>query len=420
MPSTVPSGSICAPNQRSSEVRIDAWSDRDAARAKPVALLGWELGAGLGHAGRLLCILRALRLAGFATIVAARHPELFAAEPGLTTLPARCHPGAFPAGFIAASYADVLACSGFSNAASLSELMDGWQEIFEQVQPSIIVTDFAPSLCLAARGQFPVVAAETGYSLPPTPGGVFPRMSEHGLSTNANAQVLETIQQTLRGKGRQPLKSLSELLQTEASFVTCLPELDPYASMRGEAAVGPVEPMPSMATTGTQNFFAYLSMEMNGCQDVLATLAQSGFPGRAFVRGANDALRQRMAALGLEILTRPESIKKIVSESSVIVHHGSLAMAHHALAAGRPQLVFPGHLEQFLTSRRLAGLGVAHLLSGSFLASHVVEAMRQLMLDSAFQERARQAALSIHARGPWDALGKIVGRCRQLAQCPLL
>jgi hypothetical protein len=46
--------------------------------------------------------------------------------------------------------------------------------------------------------------------------------------------------------------------------------------------------------------------------------------------------------------------------------------------------------------------------------------MRQLMLDSAFQERARQAALSIHARGPWDALGKIVGRCRQLAQCPLL
>jgi rhamnosyltransferase subunit B len=420
MLSTVPGGATCAPNQRSSEARIDAWSDRDASRAKPVALLGWELGAGLGHAGRLLCIVRALRLAGFTTIVAARQPELFAAEPGLTTLPAPCHPGAFPAGFIAASYADVLACSGFSNAASLSALMDGWQEIFERVQPSIIVTDFAPSLCLTARGQFPVVAAETGYSLPPTPGGVFPRMSEHGSSTNANAHVLETIQETLGGKGRQPLRSLSDLLETEASFVTCLPELDPYASMRGEAAVGPVEPMASMATTATQKFFAYLSMEMPGCQDVLVTLAQSGFQGRAFVRGADDALRQRMGAMGLEILTRPESIEKIVSESYVVVHHGSLAMAHHALAAGRPQLVFPGHLEQFLTSRRLAGLGVAHVLSGSFLGNHVVEAMRQLMIDSAFKERARLAALSIHARGPWDALGKIVGRCQQLAQCEVI
>src|ERR1700722_692254 len=108
MQSTIPSGASCAPNRRLSEASTVVWSDRHASRGKPVALLGWELGGGLGHAGRLLCIVGALRSAGFETIVAAREPELFAAEPGLITLPAPCHPGAFPAGFIAASYADVL------------------------------------------------------------------------------------------------------------------------------------------------------------------------------------------------------------------------------------------------------------------------------------------------------------------------
>jgi UDP:flavonoid glycosyltransferase YjiC (YdhE family) len=147
---------------------------------------------------------------------------------------------------------------------------------------------------------------------------------------------------------------------------------------------------------------------------VLTALAQSGFSGQAFVSGADTAMRKRIGKLGLEMHGTAVKPERIVGESAVIVHHGGSALAHLALAAGRPQLLFPAHLEHLLTARKLNGLGVVRALSGTLMASHVSEGLRQLMQDESFSQRAVSIAMDIHSRGPWDALKKIVASCQRL------
>jgi hypothetical protein len=382
------------------------------------ALLGWEMGGGLGHVHCLMRMAKALEARGFEPVLALKQPELLGGQTPWPVVRAPVFDGVAPSGFVATTFADVLAVSGYAGCESLLPLVDGWRAILREVRPSVVVADYSPTLCLAARGEYPVVATGTGFALPPSQNGLFPRMSEHGRSPVSQERIFATIQQVQRQRGRSALKSLASLLETDARFVTTLPEVDTYAGLRTTPAVGPVDPLPAPSRSTKKAFFAYLSMEMPGCEAVLEALAKAGFSGRAFVRGADATLRERMGRLGLEVCERPLSPEQIVAESAVIVHHGS-GIADLALAAGRPQFVFPAHLEHFLTARRLCGLGVAHLLSGTYPASDVTEGLRELMQDTKFSRRAAAVAADIHSRGPWNALGKIVSSCEQLSVNPI-
>ena len=51
------------------------------------------------------------------------------------------------------------------------------------------------------------------------------------------------------------------------------------------------------------------------------------------------------------------------------------------MAAGRPQLLFPAHLEQLMNARRLHALGVAHYLTGQFPSADIGKGLRQLLTD---------------------------------------
>jgi hypothetical protein len=378
------------------------------------ALLGWELGGGLGHVHCLARMAQALEAHGFEPVLVLKQPELLAGQARWPVLPAPVFGGSAPPGFVATTFADVLAAAGYASCDSLGPLVDGWRAILERVRPSVVVADYSPTLCLAARGEFPVVATGTGFALPPSSNGLFPRMSEHGVSPASQERIFATLQEVQRQRGRSGLRDLASLFETEARFVTTLPEVDTYALLRTTPAVGPVDALPAPSHPTKKAFFAYLSMEMPGCEAVMRALAASGFPGRAFVRHADASLRERMGRAGLEVCEGPLSPEQFIAESAVIVHHGS-GIADLALAAGRPQFVFPAHLEHFLTARRLCELGVAHLLSGTYPASDVTEGLRQLMLDTKFGQRAAAVAADIHSRGPWDALGKIVSSCKQLS-----
>jgi hypothetical protein len=379
-------------------------------------LLGWELGGGSGHIRLLQQIARELQGIGFCPVFALKRPDLLQAEDGWTVLQAPQCPNQAPPGFLAATFADVLACRGYAKPQSLQPLVQGWQEILNRVQPAVVVAEFSPTLCLAARGRFPVLTIGTGFTLPPALNGVFPRISQRGRALVPQEQILDSIQEVQHRLGWEKLESLSHLLETDERIVACAPELDPYGPFRTEPLAGPVEPMLAPCAPRSKKFFAYLGMEMPDCQAVLTALAQSGFPGQAFVRDADAALRMRISKLGLEMIGAPLPPEQIISEHAVIVHFGGAGMAHLALAAGRPQLLFPIHLEHLITGQKLHGLGVAHALSGTFLATHVTEALRQLMHDPQFARRAAFVAAQIHSRGPWDALQRIITGCQQLAE----
>jgi len=380
-------------------------------------LLGWEMGGGLGHVGKLLRVADALAAEGCAPVLAGKNlvePRDLLREVSYPVLQAPVWPLRFAEKpFLAGSYADILAVHGYAEPDSLLALVRGWQGLIDLVRPALVVADHSPTLCLAAHGVLPVVMIGTGFTIPPAHLPEFPRLLPDQPSVVPEGRLLEVVREVQRLRGAASAETLPDLLGAAHRFVTVLPELDVYREVRDAPAVGPLERLPAPRPTIAPHFFAYLSAEMPSCEPILAALAGTGCPGRAYVRGADAALRDRLGRQGLELLNRPLSQQDLLREAAVVVHHGGSGLAHAALAAGRPQLLFPAHLEHLLNAQRLHALGVAHYLTGQFPVADIGEGLRQLTSEERFSRRAREIADDVAARGPLDPLPLILDRCRQ-------
>src|SRR5262249_1142273 len=110
----------------------------------PTVLLGWELGAGLGHVQRLVPLAQALAAHGCRPVLAGKN--LVEPWPALRD-------GSFPAiqapvwqprtsrdgrPFQAASFADILAVHGYAAALDLAPMVHAWQGLIDVVQPALV------------------------------------------------------------------------------------------------------------------------------------------------------------------------------------------------------------------------------------------------------------------------------------------
>jgi UDP:flavonoid glycosyltransferase YjiC (YdhE family) len=226
-------------------------------------------------------------------------------------------------------------------------------------------------------------------------------------------ELLETIQEVQRRRQRPSPATLPGLFASPERFVTVLPELDPYKNLRKEPQIGPLEPRLSvpLPPPARAEFFAYLSEECPGLDKLMTGLAHTGITGSAYIRGASAALRARLAAPGLEILEAPASLAEILPRASLLIHHGGVGLSQYALSAGRPQVLFPRHMEQLLTAQLVQQLGVGEYLAGVFSAVAVTRKVQQVGEDGRYADRARAQAESVRARGPWDPLERILDAC---------
>ena len=389
----------------------------------PTVLLGWELGGGFGHANNQLRLASALAARGCRPVLVLR--DLTGPGPILRDCPFPILQGPLfttprvgpSSGFMARSYADILARIGFADADDLLMLVRGWLALLDLVRPDLVICDHSPTLCLAASGVVPTALIGNGFALPPADVQVFPPLAPEQPPLVEQERLLEVVRDVQRRLGRPLADTLPGTFRGTARFLTVLPELDAYRELRTEPWLGPFEPLPPpLPPPERASFFAYLSTEMPRWEAILTCLARTGVPGRAFVRNADAAGRQRLRALGLDVAERPVPLASELATCAVVVGQGGIAFPSAALAAGRPQLLFPAHLEQLLNARRLHGLGVAHFLTGQFPAAEVGEGLRQLLHEPRFLQRARAAAEAVHAAGPWNPLESIVARCLRLCE----
>jgi hypothetical protein len=318
--------------------------------------------------------------------------------------------------FLAASYADILAVRGFDAVEHLLPLAQAWQRLIEQVRPALLIGDYSPTLCLAAYQTLPVLTLGNGFIMPPVEGTTFPSLVPGQAPVLPEDRVLAVVREVQRRRQRPAPDTLPGLLAAAERFVTVLPELDPYQAARREPLLGPLDPpLPApLPRPERPGFFAYLSAEAPEAEAVLVGLAGAGLPGRAYLRGAAPEQRERLRRHGLAVADTPPALDEAFRAAAVVVHHASAGTAQVALAAGRPQLLFPQHLEHILYAQLLQRLGVAQYLLGRFDAADVAQALHQLATDPGFTERAQETAQGVFARGPWDPLPRIVERCLAL------
>lgn len=389
--------------------------------SRPVALLAWELGAGLGHARRLLAVGRGLVADGFDCVMASRElwacaDEIHAA--GIRLVQAPHHRGLIPRGveFRARGYADMMAACGYQREQALWPTVLGWDGMIDTVRPDVIVADYAPMLALAAHGRVPMLAIGDGFVLPPTDGTRFPVLRE-GTRMAEEPVMLAHAAAIQRRRGLPAPESLPALIGGAARIVCTYPQSDIFAGTRLEPAAGPVEPQPApLPPPAAPALFVYLAADFAHTAKLLQVVSDLRLPTTAFVRDAPDSLKAVLRASGVTVHDRPPPLRDALRAASLVVHHGGIGTIETCLAAGRPQFVLPRHFEQTLNADVLVRLGIGQRLGAPFSLAAGFEALSQSSGAKCLGDTAQTVAYAIAAQRPGHSLELILSTCRGLAR----
>ncbi len=379
-------------------------------------LLGWELGDGLGHVVKLLEVAHELAAHGHTPVLALK--DFAVARSLLRDVPFQILQAPIwwqpiPTSFRASSYADILALKGFADADGLTLLVGAWQALIDHTEADLVICDFAPTLCLAAHGVLPTMVIGIGFAVPPAQGHEFPPLGPRFGTIMPTSRLLEVVHEVQRRRRRPAPETLPALVAGSARFVHTIQEIDAYKATRTDAVVEPLRPPgPPLPPPAPASFFAYLNAEYPGVDLILPELAAAGFHGAAYVRGAPARVVDAARRAGVAIHEEPVPLTPALANAAVVIHHGGLNTAEAALAAGRPQLTLPIHLEHILTARALEGLGVGRFLTGHYQAKAVSELLRAVSAPGGCSHQALAFAHTIEARYYQGCLLKIIDCCR--------
>jgi len=406
-------------------------------------LFGWEFGGGLGHLTVLLPIARALarpESGGHEPVFVVKHPDkaarLFADQGGplagapLFQAPRWPSPSGPQARAMVHSLADKLLLDRYHDAALLTEKARGWQDILRQVEPDLVVGDYAPTLFLAARGLLPTIAVGIPFGLPPGGRPLPPiRPWESALpaaSQAAERTILQTVREVQARIGRSSAAFLGDLFNGDRSFPCTLPELDPYARFREAPTPLPVNaprfgPVPPISDRPEGRVFIYLPAGNPHLITTLEALRELGLAADIFVPGLASGIRLHYASPALTFHQRPLALEDVLPRVRAIIHHGGHGTSYAALAAGTPQLLLVNNLERLVTGYGLSQLGCAVVLNadGKLSIDDMSGYLRRLLSKTEIHKAAERAAQSVAARDDGDPLAALVEACRQaLAQAP--
>ncbi len=215
------------------------------------ALLVWELGDNLGHAGKLIRIGEELAKRGVKVFIALQDTlkaAPFLTNPDITLLAApygRIRPQR-PAGPRQAvlSYADDVALCGYHRPPELAAMIRAWDGLFDLVQPDLLLADSAPTALLAAQARpFVKVVTGMGYSVPPcaTPMPPFRYWEPEDMEElqNREARLLSVINAAQAMLGRPPFAAFQDILRSDAQLISTFAELDHYPQRDAGEYVGP-------------------------------------------------------------------------------------------------------------------------------------------------------------------------------------
>lgn len=333
-------------------------------------LFCWELGGGLGHVAPYLTFANELARHGHRLIFALRQSGKAARllqQTGHTYLQAPL-PGDRPVSPVRlpCTYPHILYNSGYHDPATLLGLVRAWRALFTAVRPDLIIGEHAPTALLASWGlRIKRITMGNGFSLPPD---IYPLpnlrdwldIDEARLRRDED-RVCDTINQVLRALKASPLERVSQLFHTDANILRTLKEFDPYARYRPDIVYwgthpGPPGDEPPWPAGTHPRVFAYLKPSTL-VPEILHKLAQLRVSSVVVCDRISNQLRERYADSCLHIVSNPMDMRQIAGECDVAVLNAGLNSTINLLMAGKPILLLPLTLEQYLTAKNVERLG---------------------------------------------------------------
>lgn len=390
-------------------------------------LYAWEFGANLGHIGAFLPLARALQQRGhevrWAVSQTAPAARLLARESFTWLQAPTCQetPRAGPP----LSYNDILLRFGYANGEDLLGLVVAWRELLRLAGAQAVLADHAPTAILAARTLgIPVVLFSSAFCVPPRQWPL-PNMRPWmalppGQLDALENQALASINAILERFGQPRFGAVAQLFDVAEDTLLGFPELDHYAE-RGparywgnlpDAGVGDAPAWPALPG---KRIFGYLRAGTPHHEAALAALHALGQPAVVFFPDAPPALLERYAAPHLAFSAKPLALAQTAREADAAITYASLSTVTSFLLKGKPLLLLPGHLEQFMLARRVEEMGAGLLVNPEQPPVDLELKLRRILLEPEFTLNA-QAFARKYANFPQDTIiANLIRRIEEIA-----
>ncbi len=385
-------------------------------------LFGSEFGANLGHIYPMLRLADRLQKRGQHEIIFAVRNPLQATEKVKShgykviqapfwTVPAIKDINKLPT----ARYTDVLARQGFGLTGRLENMASAWIDLVQSMEIDLVIADHSPCLSFAMRGVCPMINMGNGFTLPPSSVDEYPRLQKSANLIVDEKMLLGVFQDAAEKLGVRSIEKLPQIFETEGAFVVTVPEMDAYADMRTEQYVGPIEdhlePCDDLADP---NIFLYMAYTAKGTTKTVEAVKRSGVPATLFVRAAPKEFLDKYQSDKMKMLQEPASFSEVIPASSLIIHSGGGGTSTTCMLAGRPQMIFPSHLETRLNCHSITRQKVGQRISTDTPVDVLAKQIKMAAEDSQLQERALHLAKKLDGEDWKNGLDTICDRAEEL------
>jgi UDP:flavonoid glycosyltransferase YjiC (YdhE family) len=381
-------------------------------------VFAWELGGHTGHVTTLMPVARAMQARGHDVRFLLRDPRAGADLEGAADIPRAPAPvWTGPARYEnPLNFGQILHNFGYQHPDSVRQLIDAWRE--RLASADAVVVNVAPAAHIAARTLgIPSFEISQGFHVPPAAMPAPPlRHWEPAPRAELEAgdrAVLAAVNATLGAHGTALLETVGDLFAGRALLLT-YPELDIYpergpADYYGVTKSAEGSSAPAWPDGRGPRVFGYLYHYFTGLEPLLESLERLQAPTLLLCRGANPALVRKHAGGSVRVLNEPMAVSRLLPRADLVVCHGSHQMTAQSLLAGKPLLMLPTQLEQFLIMWRVvrfgAGLGIDPSVPDADYAKAIVE-----LAGPAYAAKAQAFARRYAAHDPEAALATMVGR----------
>lgn len=381
-------------------------------------VFAWELGGHTGHVTTLMPLARAAQARGHEVRFLLRDPGAGADLAGAADIPRAPAPiwVGRPKYDNPLNFGQILHNFGYQQPGSLRQLIDAWRVRFAGAEA--VIANVAPAAHLAARSLgIPSFEISQGFHVPP-PSMPAPPLRHWEPAPRAELEagdhaVLRSMNTALAAHGAAPLATIGELFAGRAMLLT-YPELDVYPERGPADYYGVTRSFEGSATPEWPEgrgpkVFGYLYNYFTGLAPLLAALERMQARTLLLCRGANADLVHEYAGGSVRILNEPMSVSRMLPQADLVVCHGSHQMTAQSLLAGKPLLMLPTQLEQFLIMRRVirfgAGLGIDPAVPDADYGAAVAA-----LAAGGYAARARAFAERYAAHDPEAALATMLRR----------
>lgn len=394
-------------------------------------VFAWEFGGGFGHIEGFLPLAKALTERGHDVTCIMKYvinSEKVLGSYGIKILQA-------PVFFDqienllpnTSNYAENLYNLGYHIGDGLVGIAKAWRNLFDLLEPDLLIADHAPTALLASRGtSIKKMLYGTGYVCPPRQVPMPPlipwaEVQKKRMEKFEN-KVLQIINNTLVQLEAPPLKSLADLFDVDETILATFKELDHYQDRQASRYWGPIISLskgttPAWPSNTKKKIFCYLKPTTPHFEKLVQALREIEAAVLIYAPNSPENFAKKYSTPKLVFLRELANMHKACEACDLVISqagHGTVALT---LLHGKPIITFPypTNLEQVLTSRNVAflkaGGAVVNVLKSKNEYKKIIE---MVLSDPQYREQARIFADTYKDFKPEAQIEEITDRCEEL------